>query len=124
MKEESHIELIARAVIMQDDFILLCKPKAADYFYFPGGHVEFNEDITMALKRELKEETDADIGDIRFIGAWENEFFQNSFHESPSRKHEVNMVFEAKLASREIKNMEDHIECGWIIMDWEIRTGI
>ena len=111
---EDHIELIARAVVINNDAILLCKPKVADYYYFPGGHVEFNEDISTALRRELKEEADVDVTALRFIGVWENEFFQNSFHEKPDRKHEINIVFEAKVTTRDIKNKEDHIECKWI----------
>lgn len=112
--EEKHIELIARAVALHDDNVLLCKPKAGDYYYFPGGHVEWDEDIVTALKRELKEEADADVVSTAFIGVWENRFFQNSFHEKPAQKHEVNMVFEVKLASPDIKDREDHIETAWV----------
>ena len=116
--EEKHIELIARAVVVDGDNILLCKQKAADYFYFlPGGHVEFDEDIATALKREIKEEMDVDIVFLRFIGVWENEFFENSFQEKPEQKHELNIIFEAKLASQDIKNMEDHIECRWVPLE-------
>lgn len=112
--QEKHIELIARGVIVHGDAILLCKPVTADYWYFPGGHVEFDEDSATALKREIKEETDADVVETRFIGIWENVFFQNSFHERPQQKHEMNVVFETKLASSDIQNMEDHIECRWV----------
>lgn len=112
--KNDHIELIARAVVIHEDAILLCKPKEADHFYFPGGHVEFEEDISTALKRELKEETNATVTETRFIGVWENDFFKNSFHEKPQQKHEVNVVFEAKIASPDIKNMEDHIESRWV----------
>ena len=105
---DQHIELIARAVVIDGDSVLLCKPKEADYYYFSGGHVEFDEDSVTALKRELKEETDADVASIQFIGVWENSFLQ---------KHEVNPVFEATLASASIKNMEDHIETAWVSLE-------
>lgn len=102
---EQYIELITRAVVLHDGNILLCKLKGEDYCYFPGGHVEFYEDAVTALRRELKEETDADVTETCFIGAWENSFLQ---------KHELNLLFEANLASADIKNMEDHIESRWV----------
>ncbi|OGZ44833.1 MAG: hypothetical protein A3J54_00665 [Candidatus Ryanbacteria bacterium RIFCSPHIGHO2_02_FULL_45_13b] len=107
--EGKHIEVIARAVIIHEETILLCKPKDGDYYYFPGGHVEFDEDSATALKRELKEEVDADVAHARFIGVWENQFMQGNM-----QKHEVNILFEARLASPNIKNMEDHIESMWV----------
>lgn len=115
--EQKHIELVARAVVVHAGALLLCKPKGEDYYYFPGGHVEFDEDIAIALKRELKEETGAIIAETGFIGIWENYFFQNSFHEKPQQKHEVNVIFEAKLASLDIKDMEDHIESKWVPLE-------
>ena len=35
-----------------------------------GGHVENNESVEEALKREIKEEIDYDIGDISFLGSF------------------------------------------------------
>ena len=110
--EEKHIELIARAVIVREGNILMCRPKGEHYFYFPGGHVEFDEDIATALKRELKEEIDADVASARFISVWENQFMQEG-----AQKHEVNIVFETNLTSPDIKNMEDHIECEWVSLE-------
>ena len=107
--EEKHIELIARAVIIHEGAILLCKPIADDYFFFPGGHVEFDEDSIAALKREIKEEVDGIVIDTRFIGILENQFSQDG-----ERKHEMNIVFESQLASPEIHVLEDHIECMWV----------
>ncbi|OGZ56841.1 MAG: hypothetical protein A3H64_02490 [Candidatus Ryanbacteria bacterium RIFCSPLOWO2_02_FULL_45_11c] len=105
----THIELIARGVIIHGGKILLCKGKTKANFFFPGGHVEFGEDSAVALKRELKEEIDAGVTSARFIGVWENQFIQEGI-----QKHEVNILFEARLASPDIKNMEDHIETVWV----------
>lgn len=103
------IELIARGIIIHNEKILLCKVKTADNFFFPGGHVEFNEDSAEALRREIKEETGATVASAAFIGALENQFTQDG-----EKKHELNIVFEIRLASSETKNLEDHIECVWI----------
>ena len=107
--EHDTIECIARAVIIHEGAMLLCKPIADDYFFFPGGHVEFDEDSIVALKREIKEEVDGTITDTRFIGILENQFSQ-----AGETKHEMNIVFEAKLGSSDIENMEDHIESRWV----------
>lgn len=89
--------------------MLLCKGKTKDTFYFPGGHVEFSEDSVAALKRELKEEIDADVTSARFIGVWENQFVQEG-----TQKHEIIILFEVSLASPDIHNMEEHIESRWV----------
>lgn len=103
------IELIARAVVVYEDAVLLCKPTEADYFYFPGGHVEFDEDIVSALIREIKEEVNVAVENTRFIGVLENKFSQDS-----EEKHEVNIVFDVRLTSPDIQNMEDHLESMWV----------
>ena len=45
---------------------------------FPGGKVEANEDLIEALKREIKEETDLEIGDIKKISEREYKRPDNS----------------------------------------------
>lgn len=107
--ENNTIELIARAVVVCDGNILLCRSKGKDNYFLPGGHVEFNEDSITALKREIKEEIDGAVIDTRFIGILENKFFQDG-----EEKHEMNIVFEVHLASSEIHVLEDHIECVWV----------
>lgn len=107
--ERNNIEFIARAVVVCDGKILLCQSKGKSNYFFPGGHVEFDEDIVTALKREIKEEVDVDVLSTQFIGLWENQFMQEGV-----QKHEINIMFEAKLGSSDIKNMEDHIESKWM----------
>ena len=94
------IEILARAVIVRRGRILLCRRKAADYLFLPGGHVEFDEDIATALKRELKEEIDADVASARFIGVWENQFIQEGI-----QKPKIKLVKESK-----IKTLATHVE--------------
>lgn len=48
---------------------------------FPGGHVEDNESIEDAVKREMKEETNLDVSDIKYKGFIEwNNFGDNIRH--------------------------------------------
>jgi 8-oxo-dGTP pyrophosphatase MutT (NUDIX family) len=53
-----------RAVIIRDDKILLIHRIKNDeeYYVTPGGGVEEGESIQEALKREIKEETNLDLG--------------------------------------------------------------
>ncbi len=38
---------------------------------FPGGHVEFNEDIPSSVIREMKEETGLDVKNLEFVSYYE-----------------------------------------------------
>ncbi len=105
---ESHIHVIARGFLVRGNEIILCKPKNADYFFLPGGHVEDGEFARTALLRELTEE----IGDSNykinsFIGVCENIF---PIDENISQ-HEINIVFEVDVPKNiKIDSKEYHIE--------------
>lgn len=54
------IELIARGLCVQEDKILLAYLKEKDYYFLPGGHVEYGESVLTALEREIQEEISLD----------------------------------------------------------------
>jgi 8-oxo-dGTP diphosphatase len=101
-----NFEIIARAVILKNNKILVCKNiKQNDkYYYLPGGHIEFGEPAEIALARELKEELDLSVKSMRFIGALENVFKQNK-----KNHHEVNLVFNVVVNEIKDKSCEDHL---------------
>lgn len=67
-----------------------------DYFYRPpGGGVEFGERAIDAVRREMREEFDAEIADVRPVGTLENIF---DYHGRPG--HEIVFVFETRFADR------------------------
>ncbi len=51
------------AIIIKDNKMLVMKRVRDDntYFTFPGGHLEYGEDLEMTLIREIKEELNFDI---------------------------------------------------------------
>ncbi len=65
------------AIIEIEDKILLLKrshdPKKG-YLDFPGGFVDYHESFEMALVREIREELNIEVCDIRYFGSWHNEY--------------------------------------------------
>lgn len=91
----SPIHNLARAIIVQDAYILLCwNPKFGTYLYLPGGHIEEGESAAHALARELKEETtfDFNVGDL--LGIYEHSFTPEKTSKI-CHTHEYNFIFSA-----------------------------
>lgn len=110
--KKSNIEIIARAIIVHDEKILLCKAKAKDNWFFPGGHVESGETVQEALGRELKEEIGVEMTSAGLIGLNENSFiFEDQKHQ------EVNIIFEVEIDSYDVASREDHLEFHWFDLD-------
>lgn len=103
------IELIVRAICVQKNTLLLCKTKNTDWYFFPGGHIEFAEPAKVALARELKEElgVKADVQD--FLGAAENTYIRDG-----QTLHELNLAFACNVPGTALQSKEDHIEFFWI----------
>lgn len=104
MKNHS-IELVARAVIMQGGRVLLCKRKDRDYYFLPGGHVEWGESAEQAIARELKEELNISFKKFSLIGVVEN-----FFGDCGRKYHEINLVFFASCGTSSQNSLEDHLE--------------
>lgn len=97
-------EVCARVVIIYDGKLLVCKNKSKNYYFFPGGHIEFGEKAEQALKRELKEELGINVSRFLYIGTVEN-----IFGEDGVRHHEINLVFQADIKKISLSSKEDHI---------------
>ena len=104
-------ELIVRALIIKNRRILVCQTIGREYFFLPGGHVEFLENMQKALRRELYEEMGAIIIASQFIGVVEN-LFQQENHP----KHEVSFVFHVDIDLDEIVSREAHMSFYWFSM--------
>ncbi len=102
---KNSFEVIARALILKNNKILICKRKDRDYYFLPGGHVEFGETTKEAIIREIKEERDRTLKNVSFIG-----IVENNYEEESIKRHEINIIFEAEEEEKE-KSMsaEDHL---------------
>lgn len=98
-------EICARALIKKDGKILVCKNKRKDFYYFPGGHVDFGETAGVALSRELKEELDIKVKSMSFIGT-----IENIYKDDGMKHHEINLVFNVLAQKVKDKSMEDYID--------------
>jgi ADP-ribose pyrophosphatase YjhB (NUDIX family) len=83
-----NFEVCIRAIIQNKGKILVCFNKEKGYYFFPGGHLNFGEEIGKALSREIKEELGMKIKKFSFIG-----LVDNVYKEDGKRHHEINLVF-------------------------------
>lgn len=119
---EQTIEVITRAIIADNaqKKILFCAPKgdlSPEYFYLPGGHIEFGETVKSALIRELYEETGADASEAEFLFAGAHE---NIFSQGNNPHHEVNIYFEVRgvfSGNEDIPSLEEDIFFRWLSVE-------
>jgi 8-oxo-dGTP diphosphatase len=118
MKNKDGIHVLSRAVIIDQDHILLCKTCdiPVNFYYLPGGHIEHGESVETSLLRELMEEAGAECVIKRFLGCLEHSFVPG--HNSICHNHEYNFIFEveSKTLKKDIplKQIESKIELVWM----------
>ena len=121
MNDKNHIHALSRAVIIDQDHILLCTTLELplNFYFLPGGHIEHGESSEKALLRELLEESGATCSIKRFLGCLEYSFEPG--HSSICHNHEYNFIFEVESDSlkinKTIPQLEDHIKLAWIPLD-------
>jgi ADP-ribose pyrophosphatase YjhB (NUDIX family) len=98
------IEICIRAVIKQQNKILVCYSKEQKHYFLPGGHIKFGEDIKTALLREMKEELNLRIKKLIFMGIVENFYLENN-----KKYHEINIIFNGKVDKINTQSKEKHI---------------
>lgn len=89
---------IAICVLRREDGCILVMqghdPLKGETFYRPlGGSIEFGEYSRQTVERELLEEMDAEVTDLRYLATIENVFVHNG---RPG--HEIVIVYEGRLA--------------------------
>ena len=91
------IRAVALAAIRRDDHLLVFggrdSVKQASFERLFGGGIERGEYAADAVVREIREELEAEIADVRLLGVIENIFTLDG-----KREHEIAFVFEARFA--------------------------
>jgi len=102
-------------LVKKEGKVLLGKRKNAHgegSWCFPGGHLEWNENIEDCAKREVLEETGLSIKNIRF-GPYTNDIFKKE------NKHYVTLFVIADFDSGELELMEPEKCERWGWFDWD-----
>ncbi len=115
MPKSPHIEVIARGLFIHQNQVLLCQNRKHGYHYLPGGHVEFAEQASIALQRELIEECslESQIGPLLLTT-------EQVFCTKKHTHHEINLVFHVEhigsdsTVPKEITSNEPEIGFVWV----------
>ncbi len=107
---QENFEIIVRGLVMNRGRVLVCQTKGRDYYFLPGGHVEFGENMKKALMREFDEELGVTPKGIKFIGSVENIFYQKE-----KLNHEINFIFTAEIDDENVEPKEDHLIFQWFL---------
>ncbi len=102
MKQDKKPKVGVGVIVIKDNKVLVGKRKNAHgdgSWSFPGGHLEFNENIEGCAKRETLEETGIKIKNIK-NGPFTNDIFKQE------NKHYVTLFVIAEYDSGKVKIME------------------
>lgn len=91
--------------MLKNKRILLCRIRNNNWYFLPGGHVNWGEEITRGLFRELQEELGIKVRRASFIGVAENIYIWKG-----KRHHEINIVFHIPTFALPVKSKESHLE--------------
>ncbi len=114
---KGQIECPVRALIIDNNKILLCRPIDKDYFFLPGGHIEFGEYAKDTLNREIMEELGVGVRKVQSLG-----FIDNIYDDKDEgmTRHEINLIYFVELLSTKLKLTEEHISFEWVnVLDME-----
>lgn len=99
------------ALIVKDNRILLIE-RGGDtfkgYWALPGGYMDWDEDITGSVKREIREELNVEAQIIRLLGVYS--------HPSRSPHQSVNVAFEVAITGEPTPG-DDAVGCKWFDLD-------
>ena len=117
-EEKKYPKVIVGAFIFNDkgELFLMKGTKWHGKYIVPGGKVEMNETIEESLKREVKEETNLDITDIKLIGLTDGLGLQEAY-----TKEDNHFIFvDNKAFAKDIKNIKLSDEASdykWLKLD-------
>ena len=104
------VEVVAGIIYKGDKFLIAqrnLKKAQGGLWEFPGGKLEVGETAAEALKREIKEEFNADIEVDEFVG--------ENIHHYPEKDIKL-MFYKARLIGENIEALE-HEDFKWITKD-------
>ena len=116
MSDNEYPKVGVGVIVLHDGKILLGKRKNSHgnhTWNFPGGHLEFGEEIIECARREVREETGMEILNVRMAGHVTNDIFIEE------KKHYITIFVICSADGTEPKIMELEKCDGWSWFDWE-----
>ena len=104
------IEILTRAIVRDDNRLLVARERGKSWEFLPGGHVEPGEPIEAALVRELAEELGTASRIVDFAGVVEH-----GYTDDDTAHHEINLIFNVELDGTP-QSQEEHLEFVWLPM--------
>lgn len=100
---QARVRPIAICVFRRDDFILVAEgydPRKEQIFYRPiGGAIEFGERSDQTLTREIKEEINAEITNLKYLRTIENIFTYDG-----QMGHEIVLIYVGEFVDKSFYN--------------------
>jgi len=115
MEDKKRPRVGVGVIVIKDDKILLGKRLGSHgegSWSFPGGHLEFGENVIDCALRELNEEVGIRVKNIR-IAPYTNDFFD------VENKHYITLFVIADYDSGDVERKEPDKCEGWEWFDWE-----
>lgn len=116
MNEQIRPEVIVGALVFNQagKIFLMTSHKLQGQYGLAGGHIEMGETAKVALRREMKEETNLDVFDIQFLMVQEC-IFSEEFYE---KKHFIFLDYVCKTDDTEvILDKNEGTEYLWVTID-------
>lgn len=110
-------KIVVTGILKDKDLFLVVRRSKEDDLYpgcweFPGGHIEFGETISDALKRELKEEIGFSDFDNPIITNYTDEIKEKSG--KTIHNIELDFIIEVNKEKINITLSKEHIEYAWV----------
>lgn len=115
--------IVVTGILKDKDLFLVVRRSKEDDLYpgcweFPGGHIEFGETISDALKRELKEEIGFSDFDNPIITNYTAEVKEKSG--KTIHNIELDFIIEANKENINITLSKEHTEYAWVPKESEL----
>jgi len=101
----SGINIIVRGLVIIKDQILLSRPTkmntkfSSDFYFLPGGHVEYLESPQDALRREFMEEMNVKIEELKFV-----DLIEAKWDREGHMYHELNLLYKVHASDLNLRH--------------------
>jgi 8-oxo-dGTP diphosphatase len=115
----SVVKTTVGCLLIKDNKVLLEKRNTSvekGKWAIPGGHIDIGETAEEAIKREIKEETDLEIKNLKFL-AYQDEFMPHI------KIHSLVLIFKGEPVG-EVKLNDESSEFGWFTKEEALKLNL